>query len=229
MMHLESNDFGTLSMVIDSFRLIQHSVQCLPDEQFAYEKEEFEIEFTRRWVDHFSENEIHNELIMAARLNPYQLLQTSLTNEEINFSNTLLSREIQNMEHNFNAPNDNNEDNLMNENLFRYGFTFQHFRDIHSNEQTELERYDTFVRSLQNTEQPQNLLQFWLFHLETLPYLSKIALRILLQPASSAASERIFSKAKRIQGSLRLAMNPRKVSDAVMIVSNPQIAEKYIT
>ena len=198
MMHLESDNFGTLSKVIDAFRLIQHSVQCLPDDQFAYEKEKFDLQFTERWIDHFFNNEYHDELLLASRLNPYQLQHTSLTSEEINSANAILSREIQNMQQNANVQNNNNAGNERNENLFQNGFTFQHFREIRNNEESELERYESIIRSLQYTEQQPNLLQFWLFHMESLPHLAKIALHILLQPASSAASERVFSKAKRI-------------------------------
>ena len=73
MMHLESDSFGTLSMVIDAFRLIKHSVDSLPNEQFGYVKEDFNMEYTQRWFDHFMNDEYHDELILAARLNPYQL------------------------------------------------------------------------------------------------------------------------------------------------------------
>ena len=132
------------------------------------------------------------------------------------------------MQQNVNVQIPNNLDNRINENLFQHGFTFQHFRTIHNNEQSELERYDTIVRSMQYTEHPPNLLQFWTFHLESLPCLAKIALHVLLQPASSAVSERVFSKAKRILGSQRLAMSSSKVSDAIMVASNPHIAEQYI-
>ena len=53
---MESDDFGSLSYVIDSFRLLYLSVQRLPDD-FLIEKNKFGEAFSIRWIDIFKGEE----------------------------------------------------------------------------------------------------------------------------------------------------------------------------
>lgn len=230
MKHLESESFGTISYVIDAFRLIKHSVDNLPDNKFENEKSLFNDDYTHRWISHFLEDDTHDMLLMAARLNPYQTKCSSLTIEEINTANTLLQRHISQNENTHRYTTDQwNQVNTENRNLFEYGYTFNHFRDINRQNTNELELYNNIANATDGLGTTTDLYQFWKSQSDTLPNLSKLALKLLLRPASSASAERIFSKAKRMLDISRNSMSPSKISDSVMIIANPEIAEQYIT
>ena len=73
-----------------------------------------------------------------------------------------------------------------------------------------------------------DLWSFWYHNKDRWPILHSIAMKIFHIPASSASSERQFSKSKRIIGCLRLAMSQQKLEDQVLVAGNPEITESII-
>ncbi|OHT13940.1 hypothetical protein TRFO_43210 [Tritrichomonas foetus] len=130
MMQLESSQFGTHLLVINSFRLVKWSVDNLL-EAFSDVKEGFDSEYTQRWLIHFMDDGIHEELLLAVRLNPYQMIQPSLTAEEIAQTDAIIASKIAAIQNSQNTPSSSQTTDTSSQDgsVFQYGFTFTHFRD----------------------------------------------------------------------------------------------------
>ncbi|CAM9556763.1 unnamed protein product, partial [Hapterophycus canaliculatus] len=63
----------------------------------------------------------------------------------------------------------------------------------------------------------RNPLAWWDSHQQSLPLLREIAMRVLCVPASSAASERLFSKAGLTETKLRNRLRGPKVAQLVTL------------
>lgn len=72
-----------------------------------------------------------------------------------------------------------------------------------------------------------NLLEYWNRHSEQFPKLSKIAIKILSIPTSSAGIERVFSIAKELLGNKQLRMNKELVEIRMLILGNQEIFEDF--
>lgn len=64
------------------------------------------------------------------------------------------------------------------------------------------------------------LLEWWKMQSAQLPRLGRLAKRVLCIPASSAPSERNFSKAGLVIDKLRSSLNPKNVDDLLFLRSN---------
>lgn len=64
--------------------------------------------------------------------------------------------------------------------------------------------------------------------MSTLPKLTAIAFQYLSSPASNTASERGFSKAKKIVNPHRIALKKSKVEDSIIIACNKAISETIL-
>ena len=84
----------------------------------------------------------------------------------------------------------------------------------------EIEFYETHKRL--GVAEPK---RFWTDHAFDLPRLASIASRIMSVIPSSAATERMFSQSKRIQGLRRTQMAGTVLEDQVIIVSNPDLIQ----
>ena len=85
-------------------------------------------------------------------------------------------------------------------------FTLANRRNL-SKIRLEMEKYELF--SLQSKE--CNVLQWWKQHENVLPLLARLARRVLVIPASSAKSERVFSSAGNAVTAKRNRTAPNKV------------------
>lgn len=219
MLAMESDTFGSISQVIDCFRMLNFSVHSLDQNIWG----DATLAFDGRYDELFTNGyfQIHRSaLIVAARLNPFMMSGTSVTHAEITdaddiISQTLATRQPQ-------QP----QQRPMNRQPGEYGMNLRVFGAAQGNAipASELSQYQNMIGSLGEGD----LFQFWIGNMRRLPILSRYALEVLLCPASSAASERDFSKAKRTISIRRLAMRRSKISDAVMIVANQDIAKQFI-
>lgn len=71
--------------------------------------------------------------------------------------------------------------------------------------------------------QEKDALKFWLQRKDQFPYLSKIALKILSMPTSSASIERTFSKAKEILGEKQLRTGDDLLESRMKIIGNKNL------
>jgi len=65
-----------------------------------------------------------------------------------------------------------------------------------------------------------DLIQFWLDNKSVLPKLYTVACQVLCVPASSAASERVFSTAGRLLEKRRTNLSPGTVNSLLFLHSN---------
>lgn len=67
-----------------------------------------------------------------------------------------------------------------------------------------------------------DIMQFWKENRTLLPHLFKVACRVLCIPASSTASERVFSTAGRLIEKRRTSLSPETVNSLLFLHSNMQ-------
>jgi hypothetical protein len=77
----------------------------------------------------------------------------------------------------------------------------------------EIERY----QQLPKLDPSCDPLEWWASHSQFFPHLSKIAKSLLSIPATSAASERVFSDGGRVVTDLRNRLKPENVADLVLL------------
>lgn len=96
--------------------------------------------------------------------------------------------------------------------------------EVEEDDKDEVQRY---INSQFNftTWDEDNLLSFWELHKSSFPLLAKVARMILCIPASSAASERVFSSAGRVLEARRNRLNPGTV-DAILFLHSKRACEK---
>ena len=88
----------------------------------------------------------------------------------------------------------------------------------------EIERYETFSTPAKNVR----TRTWWKRIAPTLPILSGFARSVLAIPASSAKSERAFSKGGNIVTRKRTRLNPKKVEEIVVIQENTKKVEHFL-
>ena len=208
---LESDSFGTISMVLPAIRLFQKSIDDLPSSRWEETKTQFYEDFSQ-YSHSFFEGEKLKNLVIATRLNP--IFTNELTKDEILNADAFLREAIHE------APAIGSQTLTSPE---RYGLS------LFSQPETEVDqvtKYSYLASSLKDCS--INLDEFWFAHTEEWPELSELALKTLLPPASSAACERQFSLASRIDAKRRARLAEEKVRDLVIIAGNRQAAEAFI-
>lgn len=80
----------------------------------------------------------------------------------------------------------------------------------------EMERYENFSTAAKTV----NILKWWKRMANALPILSEFARSVLAIPASSAKSERVFSRGSNIVTIKRTRLNPKKVEEILVIGEN---------
>ena len=88
----------------------------------------------------------------------------------------------------------------------------------------ETERYETFSTPTKNV----STLNWWKKVAPTLPILANFARSVLAIPASSAKSERVFSKGGNIVTRKRTRLNPKKVEEIVIIQENVKMVNNFL-
>ena len=74
--------------------------------------------------------------------------------------------------------------------------------------------------SMNEAEDPNNSLNFWLAQSNYLPFLSKVAMTIVTTPASSGAAEREFSKAGWLCSGRRNRLTGESLQSEVLLTCN---------
>lgn len=72
----------------------------------------------------------------------------------------------------------------------------------------------------------ENILDWFKKNNQKMPNLSKIAMKYLIIPATSASSERLFSKAGRIYSPLRCSLSYKTGQVLIFLRGNAEIASK---
>lgn len=94
---------------------------------------------------------------------------------------------------------------------------FRKWRSATSNHRDELEKY----MSMNTTDDDcKNLLSWWKLHAGSFPKLARLGKEVFCIPASSAASERNFSRAGLIVSEKRSSIDPDRVNDILIIHNN---------
>lgn len=211
---LESDEFGTMSQVIDVFRMLNYIVhERLNDQYYEEIVLDFDNSYNTRWISYY--NDYRNDLIVATRLNPY--IKT-LTPQEIADADAILTAEIATIPdppRPVRAPANNP----------RIGINVETFRgaQVQGAPVNEIQTYQVANHIGSGTD----VFNFWIKNTQ-LPKMKKIALSRLLRPATSATAERGFSKAKKVLSVYRMAINRERGADAVLIATNPEVADEYI-
>ena len=97
--------------------------------------------------------------------------------------------------------------------------------DSHELCKTELARYNR----IESTPAGQNPLDFWKDHAALFPNLAELARSYLAVQASSAASERIFSQAKRLISCRRNRLNPQTAGKTFFVSLNWEWMEERVS
>ena len=225
--NMESDNFGSLSCVIDSFRLLNLSVYRLP-EYFNPEKQRFNESFVQRWTNGLGLKE-KETLLVAAWLNPFQMINSSLTYEERVKADNIIKRMINENSNSLNQPSDIPQMQQVEDT--QYGYTYSAFANQNQGQVPENVRYAKLINQMElsSAQKSENILYaFWKANRGLYPSLFHIAMKTFLRPASSAMAERAFSKAKKALGLHRSSIKSSKFADSMMIIANPNIASSMI-
>ena len=88
----------------------------------------------------------------------------------------------------------------------------------------EMDRYESFS----TVEKQASVLSWWKRMTNALPILSEFARSVLAIPASSAKSERVFSKGGNIVTVKRTRLNPKKVEKILIIQENKKRVKEFL-
>jgi hypothetical protein len=92
----------------------------------------------------------------------------------------------------------------------------------------EVDRFLLVDRRQMSKDTEFDLLWWWRHNQKLYPALWTIARSVLIIPASSAAAERQFSKAKRIQGLRRQSLNAGTLAAMVFVCENKELAKQLL-
>ncbi|KAL5509144.1 hypothetical protein EMCRGX_G004454 [Ephydatia muelleri] len=90
---------------------------------------------------------------------------------------------------------------------------------------TVQEEYDAWLR-LSDVMASLDPLEWWKIHCTQFPTIGKLARKYLAIPASSAPSERVFSRAKLIQDRQRWSLLPQRLEASIMLKHNAWMLRK---
>ena len=188
-LNLESNKYGTLSLVISNFRYLAFQAEQLcQHSQWEDPHMAFSEAMATHWQQYYETNRM--ELILAARLNP-ALKAISLTNEEVNDADQYIRSQLSR------ATIPVHSATPITRNI---GITFSEWQRMNApstagNSTDELVTYLNMSTLIDQDPIDFDLFEFWKQNKGRMPTLYEIATKIYGTPASSAASERAFSKA----------------------------------
>jgi hypothetical protein len=220
---LESDRFGTLGFVLESWIWIRKAVEAALPHATALQAAWHDAQDT--WKRNFEQKGVREAVLMAVELNicvdPDRCLsgRDGAVRVDGSIDDWAYGRKL--LERNFNAMK---------------GHTVREVRD----EADPLESRDTlFCRQstvcewqhfLVNARRPRpqdfDLWGFWQDNKNAYPTLFALAQKFLSIPATSAACERQFSRAKLMKPRSRARMGPETLSGMLMIQQNPEIAKQ---
>ena len=161
------------------------------------------------WIPYFTQN--RTELMVACRLNPSTMC-IAMTNNEVYDADKFLLDEVSNS-------SQISQQTIANRNIWCGNGN-------PSVQQNELVSFINSTIGISTNPTSFDLWSFWQQNKKRWPKLYSFAMNIYHIPASSASTERQFSKAKRIANSLRLAMSPQKLEDQIMVSNNSEITKE---
>ena len=209
---LESESFGTISMVIPYFKLLNKSVHSLDQTTWSDLIELFDVDFNSKYLKRLEDEGLSRTLLTATRLNPK--MTCHLSNEQIVSADSIIRESIGTV-----APHKEERDDES------YGL-FLHSSQLNEDDPGE-DQLAAFIMAIPNSRHLE-LEEFWFSHAGDWPELAAYAVATLLPPASSTSVERQFSKAARIQNKSRARLYSKKVSDLVKISCNSEAVRELI-
>ena len=218
-LNLERNDFGSRSIVIQSFRYLKdvvHQLDICPDWKPAVDA--FDQAMQLKWEFYF--NMHRTELLLALRLNP-SLHGSSLRNDEIveidRYIRSKVDHLLSRIERRRTATNN-----------FRMDFSsWQAMNTPGSQEnQDEFTNYLNKMTTEPYDSRGYDLWHFWKKNKDRLPTLYNLAMNVFSIPASSASAEREFKKAKKVQNEHRINLSGSRLEDQLIIVGNERLTEE---
>jgi hypothetical protein len=219
---LEGDAFGSLSHVWQAFAVLQN---CCRNDSVL--KAAFDIAERTHWTK-FVTTKVRTIVAIACILNPSVGLRL-IPGHDFNLAKAKLCEEITAMRSStptIETPRkkDSQESQPV--------MTFSDVEDNEEGETGELELFLALNRKaiayslrtlVDGPSTSFDLLQWWLGNKQTYPSLYQLALKYLIIPASSAAAERQFSKAKRIQGERRQSLSTKTFQALVYVTENQKL------
>ncbi len=89
--------------------------------------------------------------------------------------------------------------------------------DIHWLKEQAIELEIQVYRDTESIDFKENPLEWWKIHEKNFPHVSNIARQVLSIPATSAASERVFSTGGRTISKLRASLNSENAGDLIYL------------
>jgi hypothetical protein len=220
---LESDSFGSISYVL----LIRHLLTMIVDERKCNEIGRGWKSASQRWNRSLS-GEVREIVLMAAFLNPSMDLNTVMTTEERSDLNICVEEKIKKLKR---AESGGSQDPEPRKDRSirspERGMTPDDIRPQREAQYNELAGYISARRNAV-IDSGDQLLDWWHVNRPLFPTLFKLAMEILSIPASSAASERQFSRAKRISSDRRKSLKPNKLQALVFLGENIEITQEVL-
>ena len=189
--------------------------QLQNDPKWAGPLKAFDDSINTHWIPYYIKYK--TKLLLATRLNP-SLHGLSMTNNEIMEIEVLLRQKITNA-----SSSRPNPIEAQNQN---FGFLTWHQMNLANPDLQAPDELTQFVHSMSLiTENPYefDLWKYWQEHKDHMPILNGIASEVYSIPASSAASERGFSRAKNLQAGKRIRLTGKKLEDQLLVCENPSL------
>jgi hypothetical protein len=223
---LESDSFGSISYLL----LIRHLLILITDEYKSCP------EIVRGWRSalqvHWNRwfcGEPREIAIMAAFLNPGTNLDMVMTSDERTDAVEFLKRRLKELKKSVSpGPSQNTE--VRKDRTPRSPDRGMAPSDVELGQKVEYDELTAFTTARANVliRSGTDLLDWWRVHKHLFPGLFELAMAILSIPASSAASDRQFSRAKRISSDKRRSLKPNKLQALVFLGENLDLAQEVL-
>ena len=208
---LESDDFGSVSYILRGFTLFSQHIQLLP-ERYLQGKISVHNKFREMWEKY---RDLWDPFLFAAtRLNPSIDIHETLEADQIIRGDEYIISLMKKFDKNPKLDNPIKKSNA----LCSYG------NNLPNSIESIFEKYKSV-----EFDSKSDLYDYWKGQLKTKNYiLARAAIQILSVLSTSASVEREFSASRRAIGFQRLRMNPDKVENMIMIIGNPEIADRIM-
>jgi hypothetical protein len=223
---LESDSFGSISYVL----LVRHMLTLITNEHRSCTEiaDGWRNALQRHWNRWFSglPREI---VIMAAFLNPAVNLDLLMTADEHADAIKVVEKRLKELKK-AGSPGSSQKSESRTDRMPRSperGITVD---DIKPRQEGQYDEMGSFITARRNASinSGTDLLDWWRVNRDLFPMLWKLAMEVLTIPASSAASERQFSRAKRISSDKRRSLKPNKLQALVFLAENFDLTQEVL-
>jgi hypothetical protein len=240
---IESDEFGTLGHVYEAFGMIQEAIgrqflrvcpkdvdlkacdlpENLPhcvrlDDYLDALRQGWNKAYTRRWIG--MSDKTRNHMLMATMLNPSSSIE-NLKEQDLMSGRFLLKAaydEIRDQDEDDESHSDSMEETPIDSQAVS--------RNVYLGMKTS---DNELARFLNLTREPfADAEQWWFANKDVYPILFRLAQKWLHVPATSASSERQFSKAKRLKPKKRWSIKPLKLGSMVVVAENSSLVDRAI-